>query len=412
MLFGFAKIILHGDEILFDIFKRSLNKESRCLIAFRHPDGREPQLLLWFIIFRLKKLAARKNIKFARRPHAVFVYGYEVVRWGGWTARLFMPNLGAIPIHHTKLDSKGMARLYGAIHSGPYPLAIAPEGQVSYSVDTVPRLETGTIRIGFQAAKELAEKNINSPLEILPVSFHFRYGKKGISSMEKLLRKIEKLCAFSRNETVKNSLEDRIKKCREYILSVNENRYGIKSDDTLSFEERLETVVNTALATSERMLGIKNDGDFFSRLYKVRHECWDKIFIPNKDNLDKIGFIRRNVMNLKAGAAWHIARHQEVADFGWYFKHPLPAKDTSLHKKIEYVQNLWDFTNRTMGGAIADRINIVPSKVIIKTAPSINLTERLSQYKENRKNAIETALADLEKAYLNCIDEVNSAEPD
>jgi len=52
VLFGFAKVILRSQDILFDVFKKSLNKESRCIIAFRHPDGREPQLLTWFFLFR------------------------------------------------------------------------------------------------------------------------------------------------------------------------------------------------------------------------------------------------------------------------------------------------------------------------------------------------------------------------
>jgi len=408
-LFGFAKIILKSDDILFDAFKRALNKDSRLLAAFRHPDGREPQLLTWFFLFRLKKLASKKKVKFAVKPHAIFVYGYEVARWGGWVARLFMPNLGAIPIHHTKLDSKGMARIYGAIQEGPYPLALAPEGQVSYSTDTVPRLESGTIRIGFQAACQMADKDVKAPLEILPISVHFRYGKNGKRAMEKLLKKIEKTCGYN---TAESSLpiDERFKKCRNFILELNEARYGIKKDDSLSFEERLDTAVNAALSTAERMLGIKSEGDFFQRLYKVRHICWDNIYVPNTDDLDNIAQIKRSVMDLKAGESWLAARHQELADFGWYFRHPLPNEDTALHLKVEYVQNLWDFANRSMGGAISGRVNIPPKKVIIKAAPVINLSSRLADYKSDRKGTIAAALADLEKAYVNCIEEVNKSE--
>jgi hypothetical protein len=61
-----------------------------------------------------------------------------------------------------------------------------------------------------------------------------------------------------------------------------------------------------------------------------------------------------------------------------------------------------------MGGAIADRVNIFPRKVIIQAVPVINLTERLPQYKENKKSAIAAGVADLEKAYLDSIEKVNS----
>jgi len=409
-LFGFTKVVLRGEKIIFDVFRRTLSEESRCIIAFRHPDGREPQLLSSLFLFRLKKLAAKSGVRFARKPHAIFVYGYEVARWGGWVARFFMPNIGAIPIHHTKLDSKGMARIFSAIIDGPYPLALAPEGQVSYSADSVPRLESGTIRIGFQAAGQLAHKSADCKLEILPLSIHFRYGRSGERAMKSLLVKTEKFCGFSQRGEEKLSFKQRLQRCRDYILEVNEERYFKKSDNSISFELRLEKVVNAALETAERMLGIKSEGDYFTRLYKVRHDCWDKIFLPDVDNLEKMPYLKRSVTDLEAGEAWHIARHQELADFGWYFRRPLPDESASLHTKVEYVQNLFDFANRTMGGAIANRVNIHPRKVIIQAGQLIDLSSRLPEFHENKKTAVEKAVSDLEKTYLDCIDEVNRTE--
>jgi hypothetical protein len=411
-LFGFAKIILGGDVILFDSFKRAMAGESRCIIAFRHPDGREPQLLAWFFLFKLKALAAKKGVRFASNPHAIFVYGYEVARWGGPFARFFMPNIGAIPIHHTKMDSKGMTRIYRAITDGPYPLALAPEGQVSYSTDSVPRLETGVVRIGLQSALQLSqikEKKQNCHVEILPLSIHFRYGFFGRSAMNRLIKKIEKVCGFSR--TAGNcSFKERLKRCRDYVLEKNEIRYNIKKDESLSFEQRLECVTNSALETAERMLGIKAEGDFFVRLYKVRHNCWDRIFLPGIDSLGSMTEIERNIVDLGAGEAWHIARHQELADFSWYFRRPVPAEESALHIKVEYVQNLWDFANRTMGGTITERVNIRPRKVIIQTGAPVDISGRLSSYKENKKSAINELVSELEKAYLDCIKEVNTKE--
>jgi len=411
LLFGAARIVLSGDKILFDAFKRAMDGESRCIIAFRHPSGWEPQLLGWTFFFKLRGFAARKGVRFSRRPHAVFVYGYEVVRWGGWLVRLIMPNVGALPIHHAKLDSVGMARINRAITEGPYPLALAPEGQVSYTIDSVPHLEPGIVRMGFSAAQQLEKKNMNCPVEILPVSVHFKYGSWGKSRMESLLRKIEKFCGFSRRVDGKElPFGERLRRCRDYILEVNERRYHIKADDTLSFEGRLEQVINAALGTAERMMDMKGGGDFFARLYKVRQACWDRIFLSGVDSLEHMTDLERSTMDLGAGEAWYIARHQELADFCWYFRRPLPTEETALHNQIEYVQNLWDFANRTMGGALSGRVSIFPRKVIIGAAPPISLTERLPHYQEDKKAATAETLSILEKAYLDCIDTVNNEE--
>jgi hypothetical protein len=342
----------------------------------------------------------------------VFLYGYEVVRWGGWPARYVMPNLGAMPIHHSKIDSSGINRIYKTIIEGDYPLALAPEGQVSYTTDSVPRLESGTVRIGFQTAQQLAGKNKDCPVEILPVSIHFRFGILGRISMNRLLKKTEKYCGFSGKNKDYIPFTERLRRCRDRILEINENRYNIKSDSSLPFEERLEQVVNAALETAERLLDIKGEGDFFSRLYKVRQACWDRIYLPGIDSFENLSFIERNTLDLKAGEAWYIARHQELADFGWYFRCPVPPDDAPLHSRIEYVQNLWDFANRTMGGAISSRKSIFLRKVIIQAAPVINLSERLPDYKKDKKAAIAASISDLEKAYLDCINEVNKMEKD
>ena len=408
LFYGIARTIARGGEKhLFEAFKRALEGKSRCVIAFRHPNGGEPQMLTWYILFRLKGAAAKMGIRLPRWPHAVFVYSYEVVRWGGWVARFIMPNAGAMPIHHAKMDTQGMNRILNAITDGKYPLALAPEGQVSYTTDTIPRLEPGVIRLGFQAAERVKNSGSDSPVEILPVSIHYSFGVWGRWTIDLLLRKIEKLSGFSRKSRKTLSFEERLRQCREHILEVNEGRYNIKPDDSFSFNERLEKVIYAALETAERIMGLKSEGEYFHRVYRLRQFCWDRIFLPGVDNFDNMSPIERNVKDLQAGEAWHAARHQEIVDFCWYFRVPLPAKETGFHLKVEYVQNLWDFANRTMGGAYPDRKSILPRKVIIQSAPVINLSERLPAYHENKKAAVAAALADLEKAYLDCITEAN-----
>jgi hypothetical protein len=161
--------------------------------------------------------------------------------------------------------------------------------------------------------------------------------------------------------------------------------------------------MNSALETAERMMGIKCEGDFFTRMYRMRQLCWDGIFVPGVESLKNMPFIEQNVLHLKAGEAWYAGRHVELVDFCWYFRIPLPEEETDFHKKIEYAQNLWDFASRTMGGAFSDRKNILPRRVIIKAAAVINLSERLPAYQNDKKAAIATAMSDLEKAFLDCI---------
>jgi 1-acyl-sn-glycerol-3-phosphate acyltransferase len=402
--FGISKITLRGGEHIFDAYKRALDGESRCLIAFRHAYGWEPQLLVWYILFKLRSEAKKHGVRFPQRPHAFFIYGYEVVRWGGLAARMVMPGIGAMPIHHTKIDSAGMARILKAIFDGPYPLALAPEGQVSYTAESVPRLEQGVVRIGFQAAERFVKEEKNVPVEILPISVHARFGKGGQRSLDKLLTKIEKYTGFYRTDE-EGLLPERLGRIREFILKQNENRYSLNPEPGMSFNERVEGIMEAALVRAEEILGIDaSKGDIVERVYHIRQICWDLMIIPGISSFKDLSPLEHSLVDLHCGEAWYASRHMELVDFIWYFRAPIPEENAPIHVKIEYVQNLWDFANRTMGGAYTKRIlNVHPKRVLIQAAPVINLSSRLGEYQKNKKEAVNTVMDDMKNAFLDCI---------
>jgi 1-acyl-sn-glycerol-3-phosphate acyltransferase len=404
LFLGIARIVLRNGKPFFTACQRALEGKSRCIIAFRHPNGGEAQLLMWYILFKLRSRARRAGVRFCRRPYVSFVYGYEVARWGGKLARWIMPGLGSLPVHHAKMDSAGMARIFKVISDGPYPLAIAPEGQVSYTTESVPRLEQGTVRIGFQAAVRLEHEKKNCPIEILPVSIHFRYGKMGQWSLNKLIRKIEKYTGFGKDGT---GFSGRLERARNFILEQNEKRYELQPDPGKSFAERVDLIMDLALDKAEKLLGISpKSNELVERLYHIRQICWDRMIIPGVNSLDRLTLLERAVTDLTAGEAWHASRHMELVDFVWYFRVPVPGETDPLHVKIEYAQNLWDFASRTMGGAYSNRVvNVHPKRVLIQVAPIINLSVRLREYKKNKKEAIANAMRDMEEAFLDCIDQ-------
>ncbi|MCL2479410.1 MAG: acyltransferase, partial [Treponema sp.] len=238
----------------------------------------------------------------------------------------------------------------------------------------------------------------------------FRFGSWGVFTMELLIRKIEKYTGGNR-ERRKLPFSRRMELAREHILSTNEKRYGIRTDTDLSFEKRLDTVIDAALKTAERILNVRTEGEYFSRMYSLRQICWDRIVLPGVTSLDNMSGIERGTADLLAGEAWHAGRHVELIDLSWYLRTvPVPADDSPLHFKVEFVQNLWDFINRSIGGAYSNRISILPRRVIIQSAPPINLSERLASFRKDKKTAVQTTMADLESAYLDCINKVNQSE--
>jgi hypothetical protein len=164
-------------------------------------------------------------------------------------------------------------------------------------------------------------------------------------------------------------------------------------------------LLKAALDRCAEILGVRDDRtEHFSRMYYLRQICWDRIFIPGKGlTEEKKTELECAVEDLCAGEAWHAARHMEVADFTWYFRSQPPGEDTSLQRKVEYVQNLWDFANRTMGGAYTNRVNIPPRLITIQAGPAINLSAVMEEYQQDRRGTVQKILSRLEKAYVDLV---------
>jgi hypothetical protein len=251
-------------------------------------------------------------------------------------------------------------------------------------------------------------------VEILPVSIHLRYGAWGKICLARLMKRLDRATGF--RDRYKNEGEPpftlRLRNCRDYLIAQNERRYGIPVDEKQGIPERLERIVVAALDRAEKILGIRMVKDeIITRLNHSRQVCWDRIYLPEQETLNGLSQVERSHLDLRAGEAWYAGRHIDLVNFLWYFRSPIPEEDTPLHLKIEYAQNLWIFAHRTMGGSyVAQNINIFPRRVIIQAGEPINLTDKLPGYYQDRKTAIQSAMEDLLKAYIDCIEEVNKTD--
>lgn len=414
---GFSTIDLRHAGTLVEAYKRFFDGQDRLILAFRHPYGDEPQLLSWVFGPGADAAAGLSRTGPRRRAHAVFVHGYEVPRWSGAAIRWLLPRVGAMPVHHSKMDTAGMARILAAIEDGPYPLALSPEGQVSYTSDSVPRLEMGSVRLGFQAADRLARAGRPERMVILPVSVHYRYGSRAWASLRELVGRIEAFAGIT-SARPEYGLEGRLAVATERLISLAERTYGLAAPpegpagdrESDHDKRRVEAIVEAALDSAERILGIsRGAGDSIERLYRIRQIGWDRVFLPPANDPRTATPLERAVLDRRAGEAWYAMRHMELADFAWYFRPgppPVPENGPPPHQVVEYVQNLWDLANRLAGGAISGRVEVRPKRAIVIFADPIDLSGRLDGYRSDRKGAIAASMLELGQAYQACITEV------
>jgi hypothetical protein len=400
----FRSVRLVGAQNAVDAFRDFQDGASRLMIAFRHPYGDEPQLLASVVTRTIPAVARSLGTPLHDFTHAHFVHGHEVALWSGRFVRWLLPRAGAVPIHHVKFDSMGMERLRRLMLDGEHPLALAPEGQVSYRSECVPRLERGFATIAFRCAEDLEAADRPERVVVLPLSVHYRYGNDAPRVLEHILDLIERECGIQAERGASPIL--RLRAAAQAIVALAEHFYSELDSTTPpesgSLNERWAAVIDSALRAGERALGLSSDGGLIPRLYRIRQAGWDRLYRGDL-RPKSLPPLARALIDREAGEAWYAMRHMELADLGSYLDFDYP-KDDDPDILIETACNYWDLTSRLSGGNITDRLNFAKKDAVIVVGDPLELRSRLGRYHESRKAALEETTRDLEKSYLDCID--------
>jgi hypothetical protein len=205
------------------------------------------------------------------------------------------------------------------------------------------------------------------------------------------------------------------------LLHIAESMYGLRPEARaaaapVTRDSRLDALVAAALDRAESMLGIRNGdhggrttgGDTITRLYRIRQEGWDRIY-PVHD-LDSMKPLERELADRRAGEAWYAMRHMETVDLACYmdsqYIEARPGEDgPSFDRLVECAYSLADLASRLVGGDISDRPELLRKRAVIIAAEPIDVGARLSDYRRDRKAAVQAVTADIARAYHLCIQE-------
>lgn len=409
-LLGFRSVEVKHPERLVQAYRDFFGGQTRLLMAFRHPYGDEAQLMGYVIGKLVGKEAAAQGIKYPRRPHAHFIHGYEVPLWAGAFERWLLPRVGAVPVYHTKFDAHSIRQIRMLMKDGAYPIALAPEGQVSYSSEELPRLESGAAHICAWCAEDLAREKRHEKVVILPISIHHRWSRSSAGQLDRLIGVIEGECGIKPPES--SSRFERLSAAADQILATAERHYSRFYGATLPRQgsptrmERLDDLREVSLSTAEAAFHLKSDGDAVRRVYKIRQTGWDRIFREDLPDLDALPGLERALADRVAGEAWYVSRHMELVDLAYYLDFERLKENDPLELYIETAQNYFDLISRLKGGNISDRIGIKGKSAIVIVGEPILATDRLLGRGMSRKMAVESLNGDLLRGFAECLREV------
>jgi len=408
---SFEKTEIRIPEKIIEALRDFQQKKTRLIVAFRHPYGDEPQLLSYVFNYLLPRLAKKLKTPLPCSSPIRLVHDYAVPLWGGGFIRFILPRAGALPVYHVKAEPVSMKNIRAVLRDGNSPLGIAPEGQISYHSETLPRIEPGTVRIGFWCASELEKAARPEKVRILPISVHYQYDSRDRKKVLAALDHLESLCGMT--PTSYNDILPRIEALENRILDVAEEYYtalGYRPQNPTAGESekankqrRWEALLPFVIEFAENILGLNaKDDSFIQRMYRVRLEGWDRIY-PEKP-IETLIPLETALAHRRTGEAWYAMRHMELFDLmSYYDLNYLKSDPNSFDRIVESVINLQDLAFRLMGGNITTRPNKIRKKAVIVPGDCLDLTERLPDYHKNPKQTARDVTDELANKFIKCI---------
>ncbi len=414
----YHKVSLLGARRAIETFRDFQGGKIRLLLAFRHAYGDEPQLLGYLADNLLPSVAKKMGLPLARRPHLRFVHGYEVPLWSGALVRWLLPRIGAVPVHHEKLDSSSLTLIRRIMKDDQYPLALAPEGQVSYTSDSVPRLEAGFAKIAIWCAEDLQKEGRAERVVVLPLSIHHRYGKGAVRTLERLIRRLEAKLGITPEPGESGSPVARLRRTALGAIENAERFYGeltgraFPKESGLSEDQRFADIIEAALEAGERALRLAPEGDVPRRFYRIRHEGWDRIFRSELGKGRPLTPLERALLDREAAEAWFAMRHMELADLGYYLHFSRLHDDLGIDKLIETAENYLDLISRLEGGTFHDRKPSMRREAVIVTGQPLDVSASINDYRQRKKETVSTLVAELDRRFAACVEEYTKEHAD
>lgn len=194
------RLDLENEERAVEQYRSAAQGKSRFLVAFRHPGDNDPQIAYLVLNSRLNRALRKAGIP--AHQGAIFLASTEIPLWGGPVVTFALKHAGTIPVSHGALSKSTMDTIMSTIMDSPVPVAIAPEGQVTYYSHVMPDFDQGTAQIGLWAQGRLDDRAKRAGTEpvavnILPMGVFYRFPKETWARLDRCTRDCENMLGYT-----------------------------------------------------------------------------------------------------------------------------------------------------------------------------------------------------------------------
>jgi len=438
-----AEIQITNIEQLVSLYHQFEQGKVRFMLAFRHPSTYDPECMFHLLSYALPQAAKRQGVKLSLPTHAHFIYDRGIPLWAGGYVGWLYSKLGGIPVRRGKADTTSLRMIRQKFASGEFPMAAAPEGATNGHNEIVAPIEPGIAQFGFWCAEDVGKAASNSEpksastpaVMIVPIGVQYRYLSPPWQQMEQLLRQLEQEAGLSSPTHVPEFLQNgteltdgqkaglyrRLFRLGEHLLRLMEAYYGKfyqsglgvegklplvaanepDAGDSLTNEEfsaRLQKLLDTALRVAEQFFGLSPKGDLPERCRRLEQAAWDRIFREDLKNLEAVSPVERGLADRIAEEAdlriWHMRLVETFVSVTGNYVREKP----SAERFGETLILVWDMVSRLKGKSPLPYPKLGQRRAMLTVGEPLAVSDRLPDYRKNRRQAVTTLTQDLQAA--------------
>jgi hypothetical protein len=412
--------------------------KTRLILAFRHAHVNDGPILFHLFSNTLPKTATRLGLRLPGPVHTHFVYARNVPVWSGAAVGWIFPRIGGVSVLKGKPDSKSIGLLRRIVAEGRFPLAIAPESQVTYHNDKTGPLDPGVSRLALWGIEDLSRLGSAADVRIVPVMNRYRYLDPGFRKVSALLARLEREIGLGRTgsgssgaasaegdgnrtdgdfserrQRIKAALYARIERVTDRLLEIMERFYARSLENgvpphRLPRRERIVRITDAALRAAESFFGLdsgpgtpaaETDAELLRRVLAVRTLGLSRIFREDLPPRRRLSALERALADRIAAESDMVLRHMELADILEYLDDRYLSPDANDDRFIETVLNLCDVASRLTGGNISGRPDRFRKLVEVSVGEPISTSAYLNGSGLSRREAADRLTEELGKAF-------------
>ncbi len=337
---GVKKVTIDQPQRLTKLIDQATKDNRRLIIAFRHAAKEDAPVLM----HAFNSLGT----------HPAFLYGSDVPQWAGKKAEWIFPRLGAIAVQNLGANSSSMQSMRRTLAQGKFPLALAPEAQVTYHMYRTKEITGGVASLALWATEQ------DLVPTILPVVVGYRHSSDQIALINSLLQQLQQKCSFS---LTGSSLSEQLLEATTALITLLSSTYDVPSNPELSLEQNIHILCEVLLAKGEELFDYSLEGSLLTRLFTLRYKILKE---GEKGSSDTTA----------------ASIYQQIVDSLMYVDPSYITPPCSNGRGCEYALHLLDLFNRMQGGNINSRYSPKNKEALVVSGEPIVVGPRT----QSRKN--------------------------